>query len=143
MRANAAPSVKGGQYYLQLAGAEARERLLLAAAALWSVPVAELTAKDSVITHAKSNRTTTYGKIADRASHTPHPTPEKITIKPPDQWTLMGTERKNLDVPLKVLRQAVYGLDVRLPGMKWAAVKACPVYGGDVKRYEFDAVRNM
>src|SRR5678816_3587081 len=55
----------------------------------------------------------------------------------------MGTERKNLDVPLKVTGQAVYGIDVRLPGMKWAAVKACPVYGGDVKRYDFDAVRNM
>ncbi len=64
MRTNAASSVKDGRYYLQLAGAEARERLLLAAAALWNVPVAELTAKDSVITHAPSGRTTTYGRIA-------------------------------------------------------------------------------
>src|SRR4029453_13168174 len=61
----------------------------------------------------------------------------------PDQWTLMGTERKNLDVPLKVTGQTVYGIDVRLPGMKWAAVKTCPVYGGDVKRYDFDAVKSM
>jgi len=143
MRTNAASSVKDGRYYLQLAGAEARERLLLAAASLWSVPVAELTAKDSVITHAKSGRKTTYGAVAQRAAQTPHPHPETITIKAPDQWTLMGTERKNLDVPLKVTGQAVYGIDVRLPGMKWAAVKACPVYGGDVKRYDFDAVRNM
>ena len=64
MRTNAASSVKDGRYYLQLAGAEARERLLLAAAELWSVPVDELTAKNSVITHAPSGRTTTYGKIA-------------------------------------------------------------------------------
>ena len=55
----------------------------------------------------------------------------------------MGTEQKNLDVPLKVTGQTVYGIDVRLPGMKWAAVKACPVYGGDVKRYDFDAIRGM
>jgi isoquinoline 1-oxidoreductase beta subunit len=143
MRTNAASSVKDGRYYLQLAGAEARERLLLAAASLWAVPVADLTAKDSVITHARSGRRTTYGAVAQRAAHTPHPHPEAITIKAPDQWTLMGTERKNLDVPLKVTGQAVYGIDVRLPGMKWAAVKACPVYGGDVKRYDFDAVRNM
>src|SRR5204862_7363624 len=54
MRTNAASSVKDGRYYLQLAGAEARERLLLAAAELWSVNVSELTAKDSVITHASS-----------------------------------------------------------------------------------------
>ena len=53
MRTNAASSVKDGRYYLQLAGAEARERLLLAAAQIWSVPVAELTAKDSIITHAQ------------------------------------------------------------------------------------------
>ena len=67
-----------------------------------SVPVAELTAKDSVITHAPSGRTTTYGKIAQLAAETPHPHPEAIAIKSPDQWTLMGTEQKNLDVPMKV-----------------------------------------
>src|SRR6266571_7574496 len=59
MRTNAASSVKDGRYYLQLAGAEARERLLLAAAGLWGVPVSELTAKDSIITHAPSGRMTT------------------------------------------------------------------------------------
>jgi len=143
MRTNAASSVKDGRYYLQLAGAEARERLLLAAAAQWSVPVTELAARDSVITHRPSGRTTTYGRIADRAAKTPHPHPERITIKSPDQWTLMGTEQKNLDVPLKVTGGLVYGIDVRLPVMKWAAVKSCPVYGGDVKSFNFDAVRNL
>src|SRR4029450_2936187 len=143
MRTNAASSVKDGGYYLQLAGAEARERLLLAAAQLWNVPVAELIAKDSIITHTKSGRTTTYGKIAGRAAGTPHPNPETITIKSPDQWTLMGNERKNLDVPDKVAGRVVYGIDVRVPGMKWAAVKACPVYGGKGKRCNFDGIREM
>src|SRR5262249_25164222 len=143
MRTNAASSVKDGRYYLQLAGAEGRERLLLAAAQLWNVPVSELSAKDSVITHARSGRTTTYGKIAERAARTPHPNPEKITIKSPDQWTLMWTERKNLDVPDKIAGKTVYGIDVRVPGTKWAAVKACPVYGGNVKSYNFDAIRQM
>ena len=143
MRTNAASSVKDGRYYLQLAGAEARERLLLAAAQLWNVPVGELTANNSVVTHAASGRTTTYGRIADRAIRTPHPHPEQIRIKSPDQWTLMGTEQKNLDVPLKVTGQTVYGIDVRLPGMKWAAVKTCPVYGGDVRSYDFEAIRTL
>ena len=134
---------QGRPVLLQLAGAEARERLLLAAAQLWSVPVAELTAKNSVITHAPSGRTTTYGQIAGRAAATPHPHPETITIKSPDQWTLMGTEQKNLDVPDKITGQTVYAIDVRVPGMKWAAVKACPVYGGDVRSYDFDAIRTM
>ena len=103
----------------------------------------ELTAKDSIITHVPSGRTTTYGQIADRAARMPHPHPETITIKPPDQWTLMGTEQKNLDVPAKVNGNIVYGIDVRVPGMKWAAVKSCPVYGGTVKSYDFEAIRNL
>ena len=142
MRTNAASSVKDGRYYLQLAGAEARERLVLAAANEWRVPAAELVARDSVITHAKSGRKTTYGKIAHLASRTPHPHPEAIAIKSPDQWTLMGTEQRNRDMPAKVRGETVYGIDVRVPGMKWAAVKSCPVYGGDVKSYDFEAVRN-
>jgi isoquinoline 1-oxidoreductase beta subunit len=143
MRTNAASSVKDGRYYLQLAGAEARERLLLAAASQWNVSVGELTARNSEITHAKTRRTITYGKIASRAATTPHPHPETITIKPPDQWTLIGTEQKHLDVPAKVTGSTVYGIDVRMPGMKWAAVKTCPVYGGEVRRYDFDAVKSM
>jgi isoquinoline 1-oxidoreductase beta subunit len=143
MRTNAASSVKDGRYYLQLAGAEARERLLLAAASVWKVPVNELVAKDGVITHRPSGRTTTYGKVAALAASTPHPNPKAIAIKSPDQWTLMGTEQKNRDVPMKVTGETVYSIDVRVPGMRWAAAKSCPVYGGDVKSYDFDAVRNM
>src|SRR6476620_4304658 len=70
MRTNAASSVKDGRYYLQLAGAEARERLKLAAAAVWKAPVGELVAKDGVITHRPSGRSTTYGKVAELASRT-------------------------------------------------------------------------
>jgi isoquinoline 1-oxidoreductase beta subunit len=143
MRTNAASSVKDGRYYLQLAGAEARERLLLAAAASWGVPVEELRSSDGVITHLPTRRTTTYGKVASLAARIPHPAPGRIRIKPPSEWTLMGTEQKNLDVPHKVTGKTVYGIDVRLPGMKWAAVKSCPVYGGTVKSYDFERVRKM
>ena len=141
MRTNAASSVKDGRYYLQLAGAEARERLMLAAAMQWGVAVAEVAAKDSIITHRPSGRTTTYGQVAALAAQTPHPNPQAIAIKSPDQWTLMGTEQKNLDVPMKVTGATVYGIDVRLPGMKWAAVRSCPVYGGNVKSYDFGAIK--
>ena len=142
MRTNAAASVKDGRYYLQLAGAEARERLLLAAAKLWGVPVEEVSSANSVITHRPTGRTMTYGKVASLAAQTPHPHPEGIRIKPPSEWKLMGTEQKNLDVPLKVTGKAVYGIDVHLPGMKWAAVKSCPVYGGRVKHYDFARIQN-
>ena len=107
MRTNAAASVKDGRYYLQLAGAEARERLLLAAAKVWGVPVEEVSSANSVITHRPTGRTTTYGKVAALAAQTPHPNPERIRIKPPSEWTLMWTEQKNLDVPSKVTGKAV------------------------------------
>src|SRR2546430_12694051 len=141
MRTNAAASVKDGRYYLQLAGAEARERLLLAAAKSWGVPVGEVSSANGVITHRPTGRTTTYGQVAPLAAQMPHPNPERIRIKPPSEWTLMGTEQKNLDVPLKVSGKTVYGIDVKLPGMKWAAVKSCPVYGGKVKSYDFERIR--
>jgi isoquinoline 1-oxidoreductase beta subunit len=136
-------SVREGRYYLQFAGAEARERLLLAAATEWGVPASSLVAKDSVITHAASKRRTTYGAIAAKAAQIQLPDPSTLKIKSVDKFTLFGTEQKNLDSPLKVTGQARYAVDVRLPGMLYAASKACPVWGGDVKSYNFDAIRNL
>ncbi|HEY2226339.1 MAG TPA: molybdopterin cofactor-binding domain-containing protein [Xanthobacteraceae bacterium] len=144
MDTNSSGSVRESRYYLQMAGAEARERLLLAAAAMWQVPTSELTAKNSVITHAQSGRRTTYGAVATKAAQIKLPEQEKIKIKikGPDQFTLIGTEQKNRDVPLKVTGKAVYGIDVDLPGMLYAAVKACPVFDGKLKSYDFDALRS-
>jgi isoquinoline 1-oxidoreductase subunit beta len=137
-------NVRESRYYLQEAGAAAREQLLQAAAEEWAVPVSELVAKDSVITHAKSNRRVNYGAIAEKAAKIQLKDPGKtIKIKTPDQYTLLGTEQKNFDVPLKVTGQAVYGIDIRMPGMLYANVKSCPVWGGDVKSYNADAIKNM
>src|SRR6266568_2047511 len=142
MQTNSSGSVRESRYYLQMAGAEARERLILAAAAMWNVPTSELVAKNSVIIHTPSGRRTTYGAVAARAAQTPLPDPSKIRIKGPDQFTLLGTEQRNLDVPLKVTGKAVYGIDVDLPGMLYAAVKACPVFGGTLKSYDFNAIKD-
>jgi len=134
-------SVKFNLYYYQMAGAEARERLLLAAAERWGVPTSELTAKDSIITHTATGRTVRYGEVAARAAQLQHPHPEMIKIKSAHEFSLMGTERKNLDVPSKVTGQAVYAIDVKVPGTLYACAKACPVWGGDVKSYDFDTIK--
>ena len=84
----------------------------------------------------------TYGAIAAHAAQLSLPDPAKITIKGPDQLWLIGTELKNRDVPLKVTGKAVYGIDVDLPGMLYAAVKACPVFGGKLKSYDFNAIKD-
>src|ERR1700731_3415830 len=81
---NSSGSVRESRYYLQMAGAEARERLLLAVAAMWKVPTSELAAKNSIITHTPSGRQTTYGAIAARAAQVKLPDPGKIKIKGPD-----------------------------------------------------------
>ena len=136
-------NIRENKYYLQLIGAEARERLLYTAATEWKVPVSDLVAKDSVITHTKSQLRTTYGAIAAKAATMQLPfDPSTIRIKTPDQWTLMGTMQPNRDIPLKVTGEAIFGSDIRMPGMLYAAVKACPVWGGDVRSYDFDAIRN-
>ena len=143
MDTNSSGSVRESRYYLQMAGAEARERLLLAAATMWKVPTSELVAKNSVITHTPSGRRTTYGAVAAQGRADRRcPIRRKIKIKGPDQFTLIGTEQKNLDVPLKVTGKAVYGIDVDLPGMLYAAAKACPVFGGTVKSYDFNAIKD-
>ena len=143
MRTNSAASVRDGRYYLQLAGAEARERLFLAAARIWNVPTEEIKSINGIITHELTGKKVSYGKVASVAAQIPHPNPEGIRIKPPSEWTLMGTEQRNLDIPLKVSGKTLYGIDVKVPGMKWAAVKTCPVYGGSVKNYDFDKIRNQ
>ena len=143
MTTNRSGAVKLNLYYYQLAGAEARERLLLAAAQRWGVPASELSAKDSLITHAATGRTVRYGEVAARAAALEHPNPETITIKSAHEFSLMGTERRNLDVPPKVTGEAVYAIDVKVPGTLHACARACPVWGGDVGSYDFDAIREM
>lgn len=133
-------SVRLGRPYLQQAGASARERLMAAAAQTWSVPRSELTVKDGVITHTPTGRTVRYGQVAQKAAAIRLPAEPKI--KTPDQYTLMKKPTKLLDVPPKVDGSATYGIDVRVPGMLYAAAKASPVFKGKVKSYNADAIKN-
>jgi len=133
-------SVRLGRPYLQQAGASARERLMAAAAETWGVPRPELTVKDGVITHTPTGRTLRYGQVAQKAAAIKLPT--EPSVKTPDQYTLLKKPTKLLETPPKVDGHAVYGIDVRLPGMLYAAAKASPVFLGKVKKYDADAVKS-
>jgi isoquinoline 1-oxidoreductase subunit beta len=133
-------SVRLGRPYLQQAGASARERLMAAAAQTWGAPRSELTVKEGVITHTSTGRTLRYGQVAQKAAAIQLRAEPKI--KTPDQYTLMKKPTKLLDVPPKVDGSATYGIDVRVPGMLYAAAKASPVFKGKVKSYNGDAVKN-
>jgi isoquinoline 1-oxidoreductase subunit beta len=120
--------------FVRKGGAAARMMLVEAAAEQWKVPAAECTAADGVITHKASSRSTTYGKVADAAGKIEPPT--DIKLKDPKDWKIIGKGLKRLDTAEKVTGKAIYGIDVRLPGMLYAAIKACPVNGGKVKSFD-------
>jgi isoquinoline 1-oxidoreductase beta subunit len=127
--------------YVRQGGAVARTMLVQAAANGWGVPVAECSAANSVITHRPTGRTTTYGKVAEAAAKLQ--APEKVPLKDPKDWKLIGKSVKRLDTLGKVTGAQVYGFDLKLPGMLTATIKDCPVFGGKVKSFEADKVKGM
>jgi len=130
-------SIRESQDYVRKGGAAAREMLIQAAANAWSVPAAECSASNSVITHKPSGRTTSYGKVAGAAAKIEPPA--DVKLKDPKDWKIAGKPLKRLDTRDKLTGKQLYSIDVKQPGMLYAAVKACPVHGGKVK--SFDAAK--
>jgi isoquinoline 1-oxidoreductase beta subunit len=128
-------SIRASQAYLRKAGAQARTMLIAEAAARWGVGADECTARDSVVTHSASGRSVRYGEIAEGASV--RPVPQRVTLKSPQDWRLIGRSVKRFDTVDKAMGRPIYASDVRLPGMLYAAVAACPSHGG--KLVSFDA----
>ena len=121
-------SVRGtGQLGMRVAGATARAMLLTAAAQQWRVPVTECEAEASRVIHQGSSRTVTFGELAARAAQLEPPL--HPPLKSRQQWSILGKPTQRLDIPSKVDGSAVYGVDVALPGMLYAAVAAAPVFG--------------
>jgi len=129
-----------GMISMRVAGASAKAVLLQAAADQWQVPVAELTAADSHIIHSASNRRTTFASLAPAAALS---APAQPVLKTPAQYKLMGRSLPRYDTELKVDGSAQFGLDVSLPGMKYATVRAAPVFGATVTSYDETAAMAM
>jgi isoquinoline 1-oxidoreductase subunit beta len=127
-------AIRESQDYVRKGGAAARELLLQAAANAWGVPVSELTVAKGVITHKASNRSTTYGKVAEAAAKLEPP--KEVKLKDPKDWTIAGKPLKRLDTADKVTGKQKYSMDFTLPGMLCAAVKECPVFGGKLKGFD-------
>jgi isoquinoline 1-oxidoreductase beta subunit len=119
-------------------GAAARWMLVQAAAAEWGVPAGEIQATNSRLSHAASGRSATYGELATRAAD--FDPPAELPLKEKSAYTIVGTSKARFDIPEKVTGSARYGTDVRLPGMVYAAVRACPVFGGVVAKFDDTAV---
>ena len=129
--------IRFSQEYVRQGGAAAREMLKSAAAKEWGVPASDIVARNSLLTHAASGRSATYGKMADAAA-TMEP-PRSVELKEPKDWRVIGQSLARLDTAPRINGGQVYGIDVKLPGLLNAAIKACPVFGGTLA--SFDAVK--
>jgi len=134
-------AIRESNEYVRKGGATARTMLIQAAANAWNVPASECGAANGVITHQPSGRSVSYGKVADAAAKlTP---PPDVVLKSTKDWKIAGKPLRRLDTPDKLIGKTTYGIDVRLPGMLYAAISACPVFGGTLKSYEEAKVRGM
>jgi isoquinoline 1-oxidoreductase subunit beta len=113
------------------AGASARVRLIAAAAQRWNVPEAECEAANSKVLHKMSGRSLDYGALAADAGKIK--LAKEPAIRTPDQFKLIGKSLPRLDTPLKINGAAKFAIDTQIPGMVYAAIAACPVFGGKLK----------
>jgi isoquinoline 1-oxidoreductase beta subunit len=122
---------------LRKAGAQARAMLIAAAAESWGVAPASCRTENGAVLHSASGRRARYGSLAEAAAKLP--VPDKPPLKHVKDFRIVGKSLPRLDIPAKVDGSAHFGIDVRVPGMLFAVVARCPVFGGKPAR--FDATR--
>jgi isoquinoline 1-oxidoreductase beta subunit len=137
MTSTGSQGIRQSNEYVRQGGAAARLMLIQAAANEWKVSVSECRASNSIITHAISGRSTTFGKVAEAAAKLDPP--KDIKLKDVKEWKVAGKPVKRLDTYDKLIGKQIYGIDIKMPGMLIATVKACPVNGGKLK--SFDAAK--
>jgi len=119
---------------MRKAGAAAREMLISAAALTWNVPRSSCTAENSHIKHAATNRSLSYGELAGKAATLPVPT--DVTLKQSKDYKIVGQRLARVDSPAKVKGEAIFGIDFRIPGMKFAVLSRCPTIAGKVSGFD-------
>jgi isoquinoline 1-oxidoreductase subunit beta len=134
-------SVRAWWQPLRTAGAGARAMLVQAAAQQWQVDPASCTTANSEVMHTESGRKLSYGALVEAAAtQTP---PKDVALKDPKDFVLIGKPLKRLDTPDKVNGKAIYGIDAMLPGMKFATLAQCPVFGGKVGKVDDSAAMKV
>ncbi len=123
------------------AGAGARAMLVAAAAQQWGVPAASLTTGEGMVKHAGSGRSITYAALAPVAAKMTAPDLEKVALKSPKDFKIVGKPRGGVDTPAIVRGEPLFGIDAHPPGMLYAAMVKCPVISGTLKSFDDAAVR--
>jgi isoquinoline 1-oxidoreductase subunit beta len=132
-------ALRGGWMPLRQAGATAKAMLIAAAAKRWGVDAKSCRAQEAEVVHEASGKRLKYGELAADAAHMP--VPNKVELKRPEDFRLIGTPAKRLDTADKVNGAATYGIDVRPPGVKIATLAQSPVFGGRLKSVDDSAAK--
>ena len=139
--AGGSQSIRQGWEGLRMAGATARYMLKEAAAQAWGVPANEITTKDGTLTHEASGKSAGYGEMASAA--TSIEVPEEVELKDNDSFSIIGTDKKNVDGKAIVTGKPLFGLDVYKEGMLTAMIVHPPAFGMKYKGMNADAVKTM
>ncbi len=131
-------SVRTSWEPLRKAGATACEMLVQAAAQKWNVAKSQCRAENSTVLNIRTNERVSFGSLAEAAGKLPVPQ-QNVALKDPTQFKLVGKPQKRMDTPGKVSGKTTFGIDVKVPGMLYATLQRCPVFGGKVK--SFDATK--
>jgi isoquinoline 1-oxidoreductase beta subunit len=132
--AGGSSSVRGNYSKLRQVGASARVMLIEAAATTWKVPATECYAENARIIHKPSGKSLGYGDLVEAAANLK--VPENPELKDPKDFKILGKSAPRLDIPLKVSGRAVFGIDAEVPGMVYASVERCPVFGSKLISYD-------
>lgn len=124
-------------------GAAGRQLLVAAAAGTWGVPASECTTTAGVVHHRASGRSLRYGQLVSKASTLSPPDLKSVPVKDPRDFRIIGQRIKGVDNPKIVTGKPLYGIDVTVPGMKYAVFEKCPVFGGKVKSANLEAIKAM
>jgi isoquinoline 1-oxidoreductase beta subunit len=139
--AGGSASVRTSYMNLRKVGATAKEMLIKAASIQWNVPVEECYAEDAKVFHKPSGKSISYGDVVEAASKLEAPKTPKL--KEAKDFKILGKSTPRPDVPLKVNGKAMFGIDVTVPGMVYASIERCPVFGSKLISYDDSATKKI